>query len=97
MIKNVGYTACYKADMRDLFQLLLYREKDVVEVHKLFRLMFKCISYRRALADAETSESESLARWGIDEADSELRELMAAWCLLEGDKQLIWSLIYRTV
>lgn len=97
MIKNVGYTVCYKADMRDLFKLLLDREKNVVEVHELLRLMFQCISYRRSLADAETCESESLARWGIDEADSELRKLMAAWCLLEGDKQLIWSLVYRTV
>lgn len=97
MKKNVGYTIAYAADMKCLFELLLFRQKNVVEVHELFRLMFQCISYRRSLADAETCESESLARWGIDEADSELRELMAAWCLLEGDKQLIWSLVYRTV
>lgn len=97
MIKNVGYTLPYRADMRCLFQLLLNREKNVVEVHELFRLMFQCISYRRSLADAETCESEALARWGIDDADSELRKLMQAWCLLEGDKNLIWSLVYRTV
>lgn len=97
MIKNEGYTSWYKADMRDLFQLLLNREKNAVEVHKLFGRMFNCIWYRRKLAEAETPEGESLARWSMQEADNELRELMSAWCLFEGDKNLIWSVVYRTV
>lgn len=97
MIKNVGYTACYQADMRSLFALLLGREKDVVEVHKLLDAMHNCIHYRRVLHQSTTPESESLARWSMQTADDELRELMRAWCLLEGDKQLIWSLVGRTV
>lgn len=97
MEKNVGYTLCYRADMRDLFRLLLDRQKDVVEVHKLFGRMFNCIWYRRKLAESETPESESLARWSIQDADNDLRSLMQAWCLLEGDKNLIWSLVKRSV
>lgn len=97
MIKNVGYTACYQADMRSLFALLLGREKDVVEVHKLLDAMYNCISYRRFIHQAGTPEKESYARRSMEDADNELRELMNAWCLLEGDKQLIWSLVGRTV
>ena len=97
MIKNVGYTACYQADMRSLFALLLGREKDVVEVHKLLAAMHNCIHYRRVFHQTTTLESESLVRWSMQTADDELRELMSAWCLLEGDKQLIWSLVRRTV
>ena len=97
MEKNVGYTICYGADMRCLFQLLLERQKNVIEVHKLLGRMYNCIWYRRKLAEAETPEGESLARWSISEADNELRELMSVWCLLEGDKNLIWSLVQRSV
>lgn len=97
MEKNVGYTACYQADMRSLFALLLGREKDVVEVHKLLAAMHNCIHYRRVYHQPTTLENESLAKGSILTADDELRELMRAWCLLEGDKQLIWSLVYRSV
>lgn len=97
MERNVGYTPCYGADMRCLFQLLLNRQKDIVEVHKLLGRMFNCIWYRRKLAVAETPEGESLARWSIDLADTELREIMRAWCLLDSDRALIWSLVQRSV
>ena len=97
MIKNVGYTLCYKADMQCLFQLLLNREKDVVEVHKLLDRMFNCIRCRRALEESRTPESESLARWSINDADTDLRELMRAWCLTDRDRALIWSLVKRSV
>lgn len=97
MERNVGYTLCYGADMKCLFQLLLNREKDVVEVHKLLGRMFNCIFYRRQLYKAETPESESIARWNIDDADNALREIMSAWCLLDADKALIWSLVKRTI
>lgn len=83
--------------MQSLFQLLLYREKDVVEVHKLLGRMFNCIRYRRALVESRTPESESLARWSMDDADNDLSEIMNTWCLLEGDKALIWSLVKRSV
>lgn len=97
MIKNVGYTACYQADMRSLFALLLGREKNVVEVHKLLAAMHNCIHYRRVFHQSTTLESGNLAKESAINADDELRELMNAWCLLEGDKQLIWSLVYRSV
>ena len=97
MEKNVGYTSWYKADMRDLFQLLLNREKNAVEVYKLFNAMYNCINYRRFFHQSTTPESESIARWSMQDADNELRELMSAWCLYEGDKNLIWSIVYRTV
>lgn len=97
MEKNVGYTLCYGADMKCLFQLLLNRQKDVVEVHKLLERMNKCIRYRRDFHKAKTPESESIARWNIDDADTELRVIMRAWCLLESDKALIWSLVQRSV
>lgn len=97
MEKNVGYTLCYEADMKALFQLLLARKKDLVEVHKLLGRMFNCIYYRRRLAKAETPEGESQDRWGIEEADNELRSLMSAWGLYDGDKALIWSLVFRSV
>lgn len=97
MEKNVGYTLCYEADMRCLFEVLLNRKKNVVEVHKLFDRMFNCIWYRRQLEKSETPESESLARWSIEDADKDLRSLMHAWCLLDSDKNLIWSLVQRSV
>lgn len=97
MEKNVGYTLCYKADMQCLFQLLLNREKDVVEVHKLFDLMYNCIWYRRQLHASKTPESESLARWSIELADTDLRELIRVWCLADSDRSLIWSLVQRSV
>ena len=97
MKKNVDYNIRYEADIRCLFKLLLDRQKNVVEVHKLFGRMFNCIWYRRKLAEAETPEGDSLARWSIKDADNELQEIMSAWCLLEGDKALIWSLVQRSV
>ena len=97
MKKNVGYTPCYGADMRCLFQLLLNHNKNVVEVHKLMGCMFNCIWYRRKLVEAETPEDESLARWSIEDADSDLSKIMSAWCLLDSDKNLIWSLVKRSV
>ena len=97
MIKNVGYTICYRADMRDLFQLMLNREKDVVEVHKLLGAMFECIYYRRILLQKSTPECETHARWSRQFADSDLEELMRAWCLNDMEKNLIRSLVRRSV
>ena len=97
MEKKVGYTPCYGADMKCLFQLLLYWEKDVVEVHRLLGRMFNCIWYRRKLAKAKTLEGKSLEQFSIDIADTELRELMRSWGMLEGDRNLIWSIIQRSV
>ena len=86
----------YLVNMRALFDLLLSHEKDVVEVHKLLGRMFNCIFYRSDLAKAETPESESLARWGIDDADRDLSELMCAWCLSEFEKKVIRDLVKAT-
>lgn len=97
MEKNVGYTLCYSADMRDLFRLLLDRQKDVVEVHRLFDRMFRVIGHLRLLEKAiDAAEAERLQNC-IEDAKADLRELMQAWCLLEGDKNLIWSLVLRSV
>lgn len=97
MIKNVGYTVCYKADMRCLFQLLLNREKNVVEVHKLLGAMFNCIYFQRAILQVKDPERVEGYQRELEASKVHLRELMNAWCLLEGDKQLIWSLVGRTV
>ena len=97
MEKNVVYTSWYKADMRDLFQLLLNREKDVVEVHRLFDRMFRIIGHLRLLEKAIDEEEAERLRSCVEDAKNDLRELMQAWCLFEGDKNLIWSLVYRTV
>lgn len=97
MDKNVGYTLCYGADMKCLFQLLLNREKNVVEVHKLLSRMFACIWYRRKVAEAETPDLKAFARLSVEDADNDLRELMRAWCLLDSDMNLIWSLVKRSI
>lgn len=97
MIKNVGYTACYQADMRSLFALLLDREKDVVEVHRLFDRMFRVIGHLRLLEKSIDADEAERLQSCIEDAKADLRELMQAWCLHEGDKQLIWSLVCRTV
>lgn len=97
MEKNVGYTPCYGADMKCLFQLLLYWQKDVEEVYTLLGRMHNCIWSRRRLAKAETHEGAALERWSIEEHDNKLRELMSDWNLHEGDKNLIWSLVQRSV
>lgn len=97
MEKNVGYTLPYRADMRCLFQVLLNREKDVIEVHRLFDRMFRVIGHMRLLEKAiDAAEAERLQTC-IEDAKADLRELMQAWCLLEGDKNLIWSLVHRSV
>lgn len=97
MVKNVGYTLCYKADMQCLFQLLINREKNIVEVHKLLGLMFNVIWYHRKLLESTDAEESRRIRTDIENAKNDLRELMQAWCLLDSDKQLIWSLTLRTV
>ena len=97
MAKNVGYTPCYKADMRDLFQLLLNREKNVVEVHKLLGSMFNVIWYLRKLEESRDINQTHQILTDIENAKNDLRELMQAWCLLDSDKELIWSLTLRTV
>ena len=97
MAKNVGYTSCYKADMRDLFQLLLNREKNVVEIHKLFGLMFNVIWYLRKLEEATDVSQVKQIQDSVEEAKNDLRELIQVWCLLDSDKKLIWSLTLRTV
>lgn len=97
MAKNAGYTPCYKADMRDLFQLLLNREKNVVEVHKLLGSMFNVIWYLRKLEESTDINQTHQILTDIENAKNDLRELMQAWCLLDSDKELIWSLTLRTV
>lgn len=97
MEKNVGYTLLYKSDMTCLFGILLDRNKNVVEAHKLFERMNDCILSRRRFEKSETPESEALARWSIERAENELRELMRAWCLLDTERNLILSLVRRTV
>lgn len=97
MEKNVGYTLCYKADMQCLFQLLLNREKDVVEVHKLFGLMFNVIWYLRQLEKTTGIDETKRMQCRVERVKSALRELMRAWCLSDSDKSLIWSLTLRSV
>lgn len=97
MAKNVGCTPSYKADMQCLFQLMLNREKNVVEVHKLFGRMFNVIWYRRKFKEvAEVDECKRILD-SIESAESDLNEIMQAWCLSDNDKDLIWSLTLKTV
>ena len=97
MAKNAGYTPCYKADMRDLFQLLLNREKNVVEVHKLFGKMFNVIWYLRKLEESTDIDQTRQILADVENAKNDLRELMQAWFLSGPAKELIWSLTLRTV
>ena len=97
MTKNVVYTLSYKADLQCLFQLLLNRHKNVVEVHKLFDLMFNCIWYRRMYDKADSFEDKKKILTSIEIADSELKKLMKAWCLCIRDMNLILSLVRQSV
>lgn len=97
MMKNVVFTLSYKADMQCLFQLLLNRDKNVVEVHKLLDRMFNCIWYRRQYETADSIDDKKKILASIDVADSELVELMKAWCLCIRDMNLILSLVRQTV
>lgn len=97
MAKNVCYTPCYKADMRDLFQILLNREKNVVEVHKLLGLMFNVIWYLRKLNESTDIDCTKQILDDVENAKNDLREIIKAWCLSDSDKELIWSLTLRTV
>lgn len=97
MEKNVGYTPCYGADMRDLFLLMLTRKKNVVEVHKLFTAMYNCIYFSRAILKVKDPERVKGYRRELDVSNDYLRELMSVWCLLDSDKALIWSLVQRSV
>lgn len=97
MEKNRAFTLCYKSDMQCLFQLLLNREKNVVEVHKLFGRMFNVIWYRRQFKKAtEVSECKRILD-SVVSAENDLRELLQTWCLSENDKKLIWSLTLKTI
>ena len=96
-MKNVVYTLSYKADMQCLFQLLLKRDKNVVEVHKLLGRMFNCIWYRRKFEQADRLDDKMVILASIDVADSELVELMKAWCLCINDMNLILSLVRQSV
>lgn len=97
MKENNIYTLGYAVAMRDLFGLLMQREKDVVEVSKLFSVMNACIDARRDFQRSETPESEALARWRMDTTDTSLSSLMRAWCLLEGERDIIRSLVRNSV
>lgn len=97
MMKNVVYTLSYKADLQCLFQLLLNRDKNVVEVHKLLGHMFNCIWYRRRFEMADSFEDKKHILSSIEVADSDLLELMKAWCLSIHDMNLIVSLVRQTV
>lgn len=97
MKENGSYTLGYAVAMKDLFGLLIQREKNVVEVSKLFSAMNVCIRARRDFQRSETPESEALARWSMDRADTELSTLMRAWCLLEGERDIIRSLVRSSV
>lgn len=97
MMKNVVYTFSYKADMQCLFQLLLNHDKNVVEVHKLLGRMFNCIWYRRKFKQADRLDDKMEILASIDVADSELNELMKAWCLCIHDMNLILSLVRQSV
>lgn len=97
MKKNVGYTVSYGADMQCLFQLLLNREKDVVEVHMLLVRMFLCIWYRRQYEKAESMEQKKDILKSVELADTDLNQLMNAWCLLISERNLILSLVRNSV
>lgn len=97
MMKKIVCTLSYKADMQCLFQLLLNHDKNVVEVHKLFGRMFNCIWYRRKFELADSFEDKKKILASIDIADSELVELMKAWCLCINDMNLILSLVRESV
>lgn len=97
MKENSNYTLGYAVAMRDLFGLLIQREKNVVEVSKLFSAMNDCIDARRDFQRSETPESEALARWRMDTTDTNLSSLMRAWCLLEGERDIIRSLVKSSV
>lgn len=97
MANNVIYTLRYKADMTCLFGILLDREKDVVEVHRLFDRMFCIIGHLRLLEQTLDAEEAERLQSRIEDMKADLRELMQAWCLLESEKQVIWSLTLRTV
>ena len=97
MMKNAVYTLSYKADMKCLFQLLLNRNKNVVEVHMLLSRMFNCIRCRRQYDMADSFEDKKEILASIEIADSELVELMKAWCLSIHDMNLILSLVRQSV
>lgn len=97
MMKNVVNNLSYKADMQCLFQLLLNRDKNVVEVHKLLGRMFNCIWYRRKYDTADSFEAKKQILASIEVADSDLVELMKAWCLCIRDMNLILSLVRQSV
>ena len=97
MAKKVVYTLSYKADMQCLFQLLLNRDKNVVEVHRLLGCMFNCIWYRQKYDITDSFEDKKAILASIEIADSELTELMKAWCLCIRDMNLILSLVRQSV
>lgn len=97
MANYVGYTSDYKANMRELFQLLLNREKNVVEVHKLFGIMFNVIWYSRQLDKATDDTQVKQIQDSLDDAKRDLCNILKAWCLSERDKRLIYLLILSSV
>lgn len=97
MANNVGYTLSYKADMTCLFGVLLDRNRDVVESHMLLELMYNCISYRRLYEVVKDPDKKKIVLDSINSADAELNELMNAWCLFITERNLILSLVRRSV
>ena len=91
------YTPSYKADMQCLFQLMLNRERNVVEVHKLFGRMFNVIWYLRKLEESTDIDQTRQILADVENAKDDLRELMQAWFLSGPDKELIWSLTLKTI
>ena len=97
MAKNVGLTLSYRALLRHLFEVVLLHNKNVVEVHKLFGLMFNVIWYQRKLKETTDVDQTKQIQESVENAKSDLGELMHAWCLEYGDRDVIWALINKTV
>ena len=97
MVEHGKLSIRYSADLDVVFLMLLNRGKNVVECHKLFGIMYKCICYRRVLKKALRPEYEKTIRRYIQEWDNELNELIHAWCIGEQARQAIWDLVQASV
>lgn len=90
------YTGNYKTDMQQLFDVLLYREKDIIACHAFLGYMHKVIDAARSFRLADTPEQEALARWDMQNAREELDRCMFAWCFSVEERALVRKICVNT-
>lgn len=73
----------------ELYDLLSVKCVDILLAHKLLSQVYNVIWYRHQIQMAKTPETESLARWNLDDAREALDKTLCSMNICDLDKALV--------